>query len=81
METPIGDDEDSHLEISSNVTAGSPSIWRRTKGFGKPPVRCSKHRLGSQGAPHALWHRYEHGHTLEEVGGSLTTRADPADRS
>ena len=81
METPIGDDEDSHLGTLSKTTPSDrPLIWRQVKAFEKRPRTCLAAAARSQSSAYALWYRYEYRHTLEEVGKQFdVTRADSSD--
>ncbi len=85
METPIGDDEDSHLgdfiEDTGGVLADRLRDRRRPEGDDARGAR-GPHAARGQGAAHALRHRHEH--RPHARGGRQAVRrharADPADR-
>ena len=70
METPIGDDEDSHLgDFIEDSTMQSPIEMATSESLRNPPAKSSPASLpGKPGAAHALRHRHEHRPHLEEVG-------------
>ena len=85
METPIGDDEDSHLgDFIEDSTMQSPIEMATSEPQGIHPRSPRRpHCPGSQGAAHALRHRHEH---RPHPRGSRQAvrcdpRADPPDRS
>ncbi len=86
METPIGDDEDSHLgdfiedtSVDSPIDAATMESLRETTHA----VLARPHPARGQGAAHALRHRHEHrshaGRGRQAV--RRDTRAHPPDRS
>ena len=86
METPIGDDEDSHLgDFIEDTSVASPDrpghlrVTARDHALGT----CATHPAGGQGPAHALRHRHEH---RPHPRGSrqavrCDARAHPPDRS
>jgi DNA-directed RNA polymerase sigma subunit (sigma70/sigma32) len=86
METPIGDDEDSHLgDFIEDSTIGSPVDLATGEGLREATreVLGRPHRPRGQGAAHALRHRHEH--RPHPRGGRQAVRrhprAHPPDRS
>ena len=62
METPIGDDEDSHLGDfieDANIASPIDSASRRPQGS-HAGCALRPDAARSEGAAHALWHRHEH---------------------
>ena len=78
METPIGDDEDSHLgDFIEDITIGSPVELATGEGL-KEATRERARRAdgaGSQGAAHAFRHRHEH--RPHPRGGRQAVRRHP----
>jgi RNA polymerase primary sigma factor len=71
METPIGDDDDSHLgdfiEDTNNVAPVEAAMQAGLRDVVKDILDSADPARG-QGAAHAFRHRDETDHTLEEVG-------------
>ena len=71
METPIGDDEDSHLgDFIEDATVLSPVDIATSEGLKETThnVLARPHAARGQGAAHAFRYRHEHRPHLEEVG-------------
>ena len=86
METPIGDDEDSHLgDFIEDTTVASPiDCGHRLRAEGDHRQCAGRpHAARSQGAAHALRHRDEHGPHAGRSRQAVRRdpRADPPDRS
>jgi DNA-directed RNA polymerase sigma subunit (sigma70/sigma32) len=84
METPIGDDEDSHLgDFIEDTAVSSPIDSATDEGLRRRRTPCSRpHAARSQGAAHALRHRHEHRPHARRGRQAVRrhARAHPADR-
>jgi hypothetical protein len=86
METPIGDDEDSHLgDFIEDQTISSPVDSATGQGLTEADQGSARrpHRARGEGAAHALRHRHEHGPHARGSRQAVRRhpRAHPPDRS